>query len=179
MKKIKLHDKTFVPFIKYEDLRLDIDAVAERINALYEGSGKVPMVVTVLNGAMMFTSELMKRFRFDCELISVKLKSYSGSSTTGEVKMPMGLTGSVEGRDVLIVEDIIDTGNTVVFLKDLMIKEKAADVKICAMLLKPEVYNKDVRIDFVGREIPNRFIVGFGLDYDELGRNYKDIYVLE
>lgn len=182
MSQVHLNGKTFVPYITYEEISKDIDAVAARLNADYGASseeGDVPIIVTVLNGAMIFTAELMERLSFDCELMSVKVKSYAGTSSTGEVKMPMGLTGSVQGRRVIIVEDIIDTGNTIVFLKDLLCKEGAADVKICAMLLKPEVYTKDIKPDYIAREIPNKFIVGFGLDYDELGRNYKDIYVLD
>ncbi len=179
MDKIKVHDKTFVPYLSYEDLQRDIDAVAAKINADYEGKGIIPVVVTVLNGAMMFTAELFKRFNFDCEMMSVKVKSYAGTGSTGQVTMPMGLTGSVKGRSVIVVEDIVDTGNTIVFLKDLLSREGAAEVKICTMLLKPDVYKKDVALDYVGRSIPPDFIVGFGLDYDELGRNYKDIYVLD
>mgnify|MGYP002852508411 CR=1 FL=1 len=179
MNKIQVHDKCFVPYLCYEEIQHDIDVVADKINADYEGKGIVPIIVTVLNGAMMFTSELFKRLRFDCEMMSVKVKSYVGTGSTGNVTMPMGLTGSVKDRSVIVVEDIVDTGNTIVFLKDLLDAQGASDVKICTMLMKPDVYKKDVKINYVGRCIPPDFIVGFGLDYDELGRNYKDIYVLD
>ena len=109
----------------------------------------------------------------------MKLTSYDGVRSTGKVRQVMGLSGSVKGKRVIVVEDIVDTGNTIIDLMDIVRGEGASDVKICTMLLKPEVYKKDVKLDYVGMEIPNDFIVGFGLDYDGLGRNYKDIYVLD
>lgn len=179
MEKIRLHDKTFKPFLPYEEISKAIDAVAEKINADFEGTGEVPVLVCVLNGSIMFTAELMKRFRFDCELVSTKLTSYSGTQSSGTVRQAMGLTGSVEGKTVIVIEDIVDTGNTIMRLRDIFKEKGAKDVKFCTMLLKPEVYDKDVKLDYVAKEIPNAFIVGFGLDYDELGRNYKDIYVID
>ena len=127
----------------------------------------------------MFTAELMKRLDFDCELISMKLSSYDGTQSTGNVREVMGMTGSVKGKRVIVVEDIVDTGNTIVDLKRIVKEKGATDCKICTMLLKPEVYKKAVKLDYVAMEIPNRFIVGFGLDYNELGRNYRDIYILD
>ena len=180
MDKITLKDKTFKPYIPYETLSGHIDEVAGRINADFRGCTDIPVIVCVLNGSIMFTAELMKRLDFNCELVSVKLSSYSGTESTGKVRQVMGMTGSVKGRRVIVVEDIVDTGNTIVELKRLMAEDYGAtDVRICTMLLKPEVYTKDVKLDYVGMEIPNRFIVGFGLDYDELGRNFRDIYVLD
>lgn len=180
MDKITLKDRTFKPYIPYETLSGHIDEVAGRINADFRGCTDIPVIVCVLNGSIMFTAELMKRLDFNCELVSVKLSSYSGTESTGKVRQVMGMTGSVKGRRVIVVEDIVDTGNTIVELKRLMAEEYGAtEVRICTMLLKPEVYTKDVKLDYVGMEIPNRFIVGFGLDYDELGRNFRDIYVLD
>ena len=180
MDKITLKDKTFKPYIPYETLSGHIDEVAGRINADFRGCTDIPVIVCVLNGSIMFTAELMKRLDFNCELVSVKLSSYSGTESTGKVRQVMGMTGSVKGRRVIVVEDIVDTGNTIVELKRLMAEEYGAtEVRICTMLLKPEVYTKDVKLDYVGMEIPNRFIVGFGLDYDELGRNFRDIYILD
>ena len=180
MDKITLKDKTFKSYIPYETLSGHIDEVAGRINADFRGCTDIPVIVCVLNGSIMFTAELMKRLDFNCELVSVKLSSYSGTESTGKVRQVMGMTGSVKGRRVIVVEDIVDTGNTIVELKRLMAEDYGAtDVRICTMLLKPEVYTKDVKLDYVGMEIPNRFIVGFGLDYDELGRNFRDIYVLD
>ena len=180
MDKITLKDRTFKPYIPYETLSGHIDEVAGRINADFRGCTDIPVIVCVLNGSIMFTAELMKRLDFNCELVSVKLSSYSGTESTGKVRQVMGMTGSVKGRRVIVVEDIVDTGNTIVELKRLMAEDYGAtEVRICTMLLKPEVYTKDVKLDYVGMEIPNRFIVGFGLDYDELGRNFRDIYVLD
>lgn len=180
MDKITLKDRTFKPYIPYETLSGHIDEMAGRINADFRGCTDIPVIVCVLNGSIMFTAELMKRLDFNCELVSVKLSSYSGTESTGKVRQVMGMTGSVKGRRVIVVEDIVDTGNTIVELKRLMAEEYGAtEVHICTMLLKPEVYTKDVKLDYVGMEIPNRFIVGFGLDYDELGRNFRDIYVLD
>ena len=179
MEKIVLHDKTFKPFIPYAKLEAAIDSVARRINADYEGSKDIPILLCILNGSVMFTAELMKRLDFDLQLVSMKLSSYSGTQSSGVIKQVMGLTSPVKGRRVIIVEDIVDTGNTIVELKRILEEQGASDVKICTMLLKPEVYDKPVKLDYVGMEIPNAFIVGFGLDYDELGRNYKDIYVID
>ncbi len=179
MSKIKVHDKTFKPFISYDQISKAIDGVAERINADFKDTKDIPCLLCVLNGSIMFTAELMKRLNFDCELVSMKLSSYVGMHSTGSVRQIMGLSGSVEGKSVIIVEDIVDTGNTIVDLTNVMKAYGAKETKICTMLLKPEVYHKDVKLDYVGMEIPNKFIVGFGLDYDELGRNYKDIYVLD
>lgn len=179
MGSIRLYDKTFRPFIPYGTIAAQIDRLAGRINDDYRGCGDVPVLVAVLNGSIMFAAELMKRLEFDCELMSLKLSSYSGTESTGKVREMMGITGSVEGRRVIVVEDIVDTGNTIVALREILAAQGASEVKFCTMLLKPDVYAKDVRLDYVAMEIPDRFIVGFGLDYDELGRNYKDIYVLD
>ena len=179
MDKINLHDKTFRTFIPNEKIEEAIDRVACRLNADYKGGEDIPVIICTLNGAIMFTAELMKRLEFDCELVSMKLSSYSGTRSTGKVRQVMGLTGDISGRRVIIVEDIVDTGNTIVDLMNIVKEKGAKDCRICTMLLKPEVYSKDVKIDYVAMEIPNRFIVGFGLDYNELGRNYKDIYVLD
>ena len=179
MDKVEIFGKTFVPFIKYEDLMKDIDNVAARLNRDYVGGEDVPIILCVLNGAMMFTSEILKRLEFPCELMSVKIKSYSGAHSTGVMQETMGLTGDVEGRRVIIVEDIVDTGRTMLYLTDLLKDKQAKDVRICTMLFKPEAYKSDLKIDYIGRSIENRFILGFGLDYDERGRQLKDIYVLD
>ena len=177
---IRLIDKTFKPYIKHDRIIAAIDSLAERINADFRGCKDVPVILCVLNGSIPFTGELMQRLDFNCQLISIKLSSYQGTKSTGTVLNVMGLTASVAGRRVIICEDIVDTGNTIVALKEMLLdKEGAADVKICTLLLKPEVYDKPVKLDYVGIEIPNAFIVGFGLDYNELGRNTKDIYVID
>ena len=179
MEKVTLKDKTFKKFISYEKIAASIDVVAENINADFQGCTDVPVLLCVLNGSIMFMGELMKRLNFNCQIISTKLTSYEGTNTTGKVKQALGLTSSIEGRRVIIVEDIVDSGNTIVELKRILQENKAAESKICTLLLKPDAYKKDIKIDYVAMEIPNDFIVGFGLDYDELGRNLKDIYTLD
>jgi hypoxanthine phosphoribosyltransferase len=179
MEKVTLYDKTFRTFIPYEKLKEAIDVVAAKINNDFNGCEDVPILLCVLNGSIMFTSELMKRLTFNCQVVSTKLTSYEGTSTTGKVKQAMGLTADIKGRRVIIVEDIVDSGNTIVELKRILEEKEAAESRVCTLLLKPDAYKKDVKLDYVAMEIPNDFIVGFGLDYDELGRNLKDIYVLD
>ena len=179
MERITLKDKTFRIFIPYEDISAAIDDVAAKINADFEGCTDFPVLLCVLNGSIMFMGELMKRLKFDCQIVSTKLSSYEGTSTTGKVKQAMGLTADITGRRVIVVEDIVDSGNTIVELKEILKEKGAAESRICTLLLKPKAYKKDVKLDYVAMEIPNDFIVGFGLDYDEYGRNYKDIYVLD
>ena len=178
MAKITLKDKTFRTLIPYEEIEAAIDRVAEKINEDFNGCDDVPILLCVLNGSIMFTSELMKRLTFDCQIASTKLTSYVGTSTTGKVKQAMGLTADIKGRRVIVVEDIVDSGNTIVELKKILEENGAAESRICTLLFKPDAYKKDIKLDYVAMEIANDFIVGFGLDYDELGRNYKDIYVL-
>ena len=179
MSKITLHDKTFKKAIPYEELSKAIDKVADNINADFAGCEDIPILLCVLNGSIMFMGELMQRLNFNCQVVSIKLTSYEGTSTTGRVKQAMGLTSDITGRRVIVVEDIVDSGNTIVELKEILAEKGAAESYICTLLLKPDAYKKDIKIDYVAMEIPNDFIVGFGLDYDELGRNYKDIYTLD
>lgn len=179
MNKITLHDKTFRPFITNDKIESVIDEVAVKLDKDFKDKAEVPVLLCVLNGAIMFTAGLMKRLSFPLELVSMKLSSYTGTRSSGKVLEVMGLTGDVKGRTVIVCEDIVDTGATIVALKDMLLAKGAREVKICTMLLKPQVYDKPLELDYVGMEIPNDFIVGYGLDYDELGRNYKDIYVLD
>lgn len=179
MEKVTIKDKTFRQFIPYEKLEAAIDSVAEKINKDFEGCTDFPVMLCVLNGSIMFMGELMKRLRFDFQTVSVKLTSYAGTETTGHVKEAMGLTADISGRRVIVVEDIVDSGNTIIELNRILKERGASESRICTLLLKPDAYDKDIRLDYVAMEIPNDFIIGFGLDYDEYGRNYKDIYVLE
>ena len=178
-KKIKLHDKTFKPFLSNAQIEAAIDRVAAKINADYAGTDTVPVLLCVLNGSILFTAELMKRLDFDVDLMSIKLSSYQGTTSTGDVRMDMGLTGDVTGKEIIIVEDIVDSGRTIEALVKILHARRASKVKVCTLLLKPEMYKKDLVLDYVALEIPDDFIVGFGLDYDGLGRNYKDIYQLD
>lgn len=179
MDTVTFHDKRFRKMISYEELSKAMDSIAERINNDYSQHSPPVTFICVLNGAIMFTAEMMRRLNFDAELISIKMTSYSGMNSDGKVKIPLGLTGNVEGRDVIIFEDIVDTGLTMVELIKILKEKGAREVKVCTLLSKPEALKVDLKLDYVAVEIPNRFIVGFGLDYDELGRNLKDIYVLD
>ena len=179
MEKITLFDKTFKTLIPYSRISAAIDEVAEKMNKDFEGCEDIPILLCVLNGSIMYMGELMQCLRFNCQIVSIKLTSYEGTSTTGRVKQAMGLTGDIKGRRVIIVEDIVDTGNTIVELKDILADAGATETYVCTMLHKPEAYKKDAKLDYVAMEIPNEFIIGFGLDYNELGRNLKDIYVLD
>lgn len=179
MQKIQIKDKTFKTLIPYEQISEAIDKVADRLNADFSSCTNPPILLCVLNGSIMFMGELMKRVDFDCQTVSIKLTSYEGTSSTGKVRQALGLTSDITGRDVIIIEDIVDTGHTIVALKKILEDAGAKSSYVCTLLLKPEAYKQDVKIDYTAMEIPNKFIVGFGLDYDELGRNYKDIYVLD
>ena len=179
MEKITLFDKTFKTLIPYNRISAAIDEVAEKMNKDFEGCDDIPVLLCVLNGSIMYMGELMQRLRFNCQIVSIKLTSYEGTSTTGRVKQAMGLTSDIKGRRVIIVEDIVDTGNTIVELKEILADAGASETYVCTMLHKPEAYKKDAKLDYVAMEIPNEFIIGFGLDYNELGRNYKDIYILD
>jgi hypoxanthine phosphoribosyltransferase len=173
---IQLHDKHFVPFISAEEIEFAIVNMAKQMDDDFLDD--VPVFVGVLNGSFMVLSDLMKQYRGMCEVSFVKMTSYEGTQSTNAVKQLIGLNQNLEGRTVVIVEDIVDTGNTVEELKAIFKEQKVKHLKIATLFLKPDVYKKDIKLDYVGIRIPNKFIVGFGLDYDGLGRNLKDIYQL-
>lgn len=176
MKQIKLHDKTFELFITAEKINSAIEDMAIKMNS--ELTNKNPLFISILNGAFMFTSDLMKKLDFDCNLTFLKLSSYQGTSSTGEVKKLFGLNESIEGRTVIIIEDIVDTGITLEHIMKQLQELQPAEIKIATFLLKPDTFHGRVKPEYIGIEVPNDFIVGYGLDYNELGRNLKDIYVL-
>ncbi|GGB71301.1 hypoxanthine phosphoribosyltransferase [Flavobacterium suaedae] len=174
---IQLHDKTFVPFI--DAAQID-DAVAKVACQLENDfRGETPVFVAVLNGAFMFASDFMKHYKSNCEISFVKLASYEGTSSTNDVKQLIGLNQDLKGRLVVLIEDIVDTGNTVVELKKIFEEKEVKSLKIATLFFKPEAYKKDIKLDYIGIEIPNKFIVGYGLDYDGLGRNLPEIYQLQ
>lgn len=174
---IKLHDLEFTPFISEEEILQSIEKISEEINRDYEG--KTPVFLGILNGAFLVASEIIKRFPGACEVSFVKLGSYEGIATTGQVETLLGLTQSLEGREVLVIEDIIDTGNTLVAIDKILKEKKVAGYKVASLFFKPEAYKKPLPIDYIGMEIPNDFIVGYGLDYDGLGRNLTQVYKLK
>ena len=174
---IQLHDKHFVPFISAEEIEFAIVNMAKQMDDDFFDD--VPVFVGVLNGSFMVLSDLMKHYRGMCEVSFVKMASYQGTQSSNEVKQLIGLNQNLKGKTVVIVEDIVDTGNTIEELKAIFKEQKVKHLKIATLFLKPDVYKKDIKLDYVGIRIPNKFIVGFGLDYDGLGRNLKDIYQLE
>jgi hypoxanthine phosphoribosyltransferase len=173
---IHLHDKTFETFISSEEIDFAISNIAKQMdNDFFD---EVPVFLGVLNGSFMVMSDLMKHYRGMCEVSFVKMSSYEGTQTTNTVKELIGLSENLEGKTVVIVEDIIDTGNTIEELKAILKDKKIKHLKIATLFFKPDAYKKDIKIDYVGIRIPNKFIVGFGLDYDGLGRNLPDVYQL-
>ncbi len=178
MEKIKLHDKTFRVCISSQKIDEYVTNVANKINNDLKNVD-TPIFLGVLNGSFMFTADLMRKIKIQSDIVFIKLASYEGTSSCGEVKQIMGLTKSVKGRTVVIVEDIVDTGGTIEELYKILEADGAADIKVCTLFLKPDSYKKSIKIDYPAIEIPNDFIVGYGLDYNQLGRQYKDIYVLD
>ncbi len=176
MKKIKVKDLEFSISITAEELDKATQKVADEINR--DLKGKSPLFLVILNGAFMFAADLFKKINIECEVSFVKLSSYVGTKTTSTIRELIGLDEILKDRYVVIVEDIIDTGitmeNTIQKLKHL----EAADVRIATLLFKPDAFQKDYPIDYIGMEIPNEFIVGYGLDYDGYARNLPDIYTL-
>lgn len=173
---VQLHDKTFEAFITEKELTFAVTNLAKQIeNDFYD---ETPIFIGVLNGAFMFLSDLMKAYKQPCEVSFVKMASYEGTTSTNQVKQLIGLNQSLENRSVIIVEDIVDTGNTIEELKTIIKQQNVKHFKIATLFFKPEAYKKDIKIDYVGIEIPNKFIVGYGLDYDGLGRNLEQVYQL-
>ncbi|MEL1240025.1 hypoxanthine phosphoribosyltransferase [Flavobacterium flavipallidum] len=174
---IQLHDKEFVPFISAEEIDFAIKQMVAQIEDDF--ADEIPVFVGVLNGSFMVVSDFVKHYSKPCEVSFVKMASYEGMSSTNEVKQLIGLNQDLTGRTVVIIEDIIDTGHTIVALKELFKQQNPKHFKIATLFLKPDAYKKEVKIDYIGIQIPNKFIVGFGLDYDGLGRNLPEVYQLK
>ncbi len=174
MKRIQLLDKEFQLAIPASDLKKVLWQMADKINKDLKGTN--PLMICILNGSFMFSADLMKLIEFPCQISFVKLSSYSGMGSTGKVKELIGLNEDLAGRTVVLLEDIVDTGvtvnNTVKQLKEKGVK----DLKVATLLFKPDACKLPVELDYVGMEIPDKFIVGYGLDYDGYGRNLPDIY---
>ena len=174
MDTITIHDKSFRKNISYDTIQAVVIEMADAIYGDYKD--KAPLFLCVLNGAFMFAADLFKHYRGSCEISFIKLSSYAGTQTTGEVKTLIGLEEEIRGRHVIILEDIVDSGITVSHLVKDLSDYSPESIRVAALLLKPASVRTDVRPDYVGMEIPNDFIVGYGLDYNGFGRNYKDIY---
>ncbi len=174
---IKLHDLYFKPFISEQE----IDTIVERmvLEVAADMQDEVPVFVGILNGSFMFVSDFVKKYPKPCEVTFIKLASYEGVKSTEDIQRLIGLTQDLTGRTVIILEDIIDTGNTLGEIHRIFKNEKVKNLKIAALFHKPEAYKKDFKLHYIGKDIPNKFIVGYGLDYDGLGRGLPAVYQLK
>ena len=177
MNEIKIHDKTFVPYITFEELEHAIKMMANTIHQQYKN--ETPVFIGVLNGVVMFMSDFLKQYKGNCEISFLQMQSYEGTQSTGKVKTLMDIPMDLTDRHIIIMEDIVDTGNTLEALHDLVKTKPVKSVKIATLLYKPDAYKKDLDIDYIGMSIPDKFVVGYGLDYDCLGRNLPDIYQIK
>lgn len=177
MDEIRIHDKVFIPYITFEEIDYAIRRMANTIYNEYKD--EVPVFVGVLNGVVMFMSDFLKRYQGQCEISFLKLKSYEGTHSSGKVEIVMDIPMDLTGRHVIIMEDIIDTGNTLEELYKILNTKNTKSIKIATLLYKPDAYKKNLNIDLIALTIPDKFVVGYGLDYDGLGRNLPDIYQIK
>ena len=176
MARVTILDKTFETSIPESEILEKVKIVAERINHDYED--KIPLFLAVLNGAFMFAADIMREITIPCEISFVKLASYQGTTSTGTIKEVMGINEDLTGRHIIILEDIVDTGLTMKRMVETLGTRNPASIEICPMLLKPGKLQVPLDIKYAAMEIPNDFIVGHGLDYEQQGRNLPDIYTL-
>lgn len=176
MELIKINDKTFEPYVSAEELNQIAERMASEVYQDLQESR--PIFIAVLNGSFMFAADFLRHYKGECEISFVKMASYKGTQSTGKIHQLIGLSTPVEGRDVVILEDIIDTGNTLEEIYRLFENQKVKSFRIATLFFKPDAYKKDLKIDYVGKPIPNRFIVGYGLDFDEIARNLPQVYQL-
>lgn len=176
MSLIKVHDKTFGPYLSEKEIQDKIKKIAVDISADYKD--KRPIFISILNGAFMFASDLFKNLTIEAEISFIKLASYKGTTSSGQVLTAIGLDVDIIGKHVIIVEDIIDTGRTLSVFLPKLLHQQPASLKIAALLHKPDAMIFPITIDYLGFTIPNKFVVGYGLDYDGLGRNLREIYQL-
>ena len=176
MELIKLHDKTFEPYVSAEELNQIAERMASEVYQDLQESR--PIFIAILNGSFMFAADFLRHYKGECEISFVKMASYEGTQSTGKIHQLIGLSTPVEGRDVVILEDIIDTGNTLEEIYRIFEDKKVKSFRVATLFFKPDAYKKDLKIDYVGKPIPNRFIVGYGLDFDEIARNLPQVYQL-
>ncbi len=179
MESVTINGKEFVPYISNDKIIEAVDGVAAKINKDFEGSDVVPVMLCVLNGSIVFCGHLLPRLKFPLEIASIRLSSYEGTKSTGKMREIMGLDIDLKGRTVVIVEDIVDTGFTIECLVKQLREKGAADIRVCTFSLKRDVYKLDIPMDYVAMDFPDKFVLGWGLDYDQLGRNLDGIYVLK
>lgn len=174
-KELKIHDLTFEPFISNIQIKERVRVLAGSMNA--ELVNKNPLFLAILNGSFFFAADLLREIKFHCQISFVKLSSYAGEKSNGEPRMLIGLNEEIKGRNVVILEDIIDSGYTMDRLLKHLKEHKPESIKIATLTFKKEALKVSLKPDYVGFEVPNKFIVGYGLDYEQLGRNLKDIYI--
>jgi hypoxanthine phosphoribosyltransferase len=174
---IKVKDKSFILFLDEKTIQKRITELGFEISRDFES--KNPVIVGVLNGSFMFLSDLSKKITIEAEVTFIKISSYSGESSTGKVKNLIGLDSKLEGRHVIVVEDIVDTGLSMQHLTQQLLEINPASISLVTLLYKPEALKYNIPLDYVGFEIPNKFVVGYGLDYDGFGRNIPEIYQLK
>lgn len=177
MQKVTLHDKTFELFIEEFKIQAAISALAKRINTDY--AGKNPLFLGILNGSFLFVADLFRLIDGTAEISFLKMASYQGTATTGKINELIGLNEDINNRHVIVIEDIVDTGITLEKIIDDLQKRNPASIAIATLLFKPAAYQKTIPVNYVGIEVANDFLVGYGLDYDGLGRNLKEIYRLQ
>ncbi len=178
METIQIHDKHFVPFIRRDKIERYVEFLANQI-AQDLDPDEVPIFIGILNGSFMFAADFVRKYPHECHITFVKMASYEGVNSTGKIKHLVGINENLEGRTVVILEDIIDTGNTLAEIYEIFRDKNVKQLKIATLFFKPDVFRKELPIDYIGKSIEDKFIVGYGLDYDGLGRNLSDIYQLK
>lgn len=176
--KIKLHDKYFKVMIPASEIDAVVADVAGKLNRDYASCSRPPIFVSVLSGSFMFLADLTRKVDFVNEIVFVKISSYEGTQSTGKINQQLGIDFDISGRDIIIVEDIVETGHSINYMVDYLKQRNPRSVEVCTLFFKPEKYLYDMEIKYRAMEIGNDFIVGYGLDYDQVGRSLKDIYVL-
>ncbi len=177
MSNVNIHGHTFKIKISATEIQKAVSDVARQMNA--DLKDKKPLFLSVLNGSFIFAADLMKKVAVECEISFVKLASYQGTASTGKMKQLIGINEDLKGRTVVIIEDVVDSGETIENVLHQLKDLGAAEIKIATLLFKPDAYTKDVHIDYAAMVVPNDFLVGYGLDYNGLGRNLADIYVMD
>jgi len=175
-KTINVHDLTFEPFIESLEIARRVEEMGRQITGKYQGQR--PLFLSVLNGAFVFAADLLRAIDLECELAFVRLASYEGTGSSGKIRTVLGLDIPIKGRPVIVVEDIVDSGRTLHHFMGYLQKMEPTSIALASLLFKPDALKFPVKIDYPGFEIPDKFVVGYGLDYDGLGRNLKDIYQL-
>ncbi|MBQ3208729.1 MAG: hypoxanthine phosphoribosyltransferase [Alistipes sp.] len=179
MEKIRLNDRTFKVMIPAEQIDAAVAKVAEELNKDYADAKRPPIFVGVLCGAFVFLSDLVRKVQFTNEITFMQVSSYQGTQSTGNVHQKLGIDFDITGRDIILVEDIVETGHSIEYMVNYLQTLNPNSVEVCTLFYKPEKYQYNRQIRYVAMEIGNEFIVGYGLDYDQVGRNLKDIYVVE